>query len=235
MQGIYLLLLKGISVDLADSQGNTALTSVRQLLDIQAYSEALHLTTILIQAGTNLNHVNHEDKTILSYSVTHGDASSDLTRLLLNHGAKVWPSFNLTDSSNSKKQQCEIVEHLTKEREQSAFTWFLKNVMEKYSLANMDKTIFLLSSSMGEDPARMQNHIMRVMMHYGHKSTKAFGPMFQEIKQRMSAFWTQPQPLRYLCLKQIRKSIGPKNLSDDECMQTLNVPNTMLQYLQLGK
>ena len=232
VQGIYLLLLKGISVDLTDADGDTALTATKYLLDLGAYSEAMHLTTILLQAGANLNHVNRRDRTLLSHSVTHGDDCSDLTRLLLNQGARVFKSFNAVDNS---KKQCGLVEQLTQEREQSAFTWFLKNAMEKYSLAGMDKTVYLLSSAMGEDPGRMQNHVMRVIMHLGHKSTRAFGPLFQEVKQRMSGFWTQPQPLRYLCLKQIRKSIGPKNLSDDECMATLNVPNTMLQYLQLGK
>ena len=71
-------------------------------------------------------------------------------------------------------------------------------------------------------------------MHLGH-SRLALGPVFNEVRAKMAPFWTRPQRLGYLCLRQVRKSIGPKKLSEDRLLlETLNIPNTMLSYLQLA-
>ena len=56
-----------------------------------------------------------------------------------------------------------------------------------------------------------------------------------KVRAKMAPFWTRPQRLGYLCLRQVRKSIGPKKLSEDRLLlETLNIPNTMLGYLQLA-
>ena len=56
-----------------------------------------------------------------------------------------------------------------------------------------------------------------------------------QVRAKMAPFWTRPQRLGYLCLRQVRKSIGPKKLSEDRLLlETLNIPNTMLGYLQLA-
>ena len=50
-----------------------------------------------------------------------------------------------------------IVDRLAMERERSAFTWFLRSVMEDGSgLAGREETLRLLSHAMGDDPVRMQ-------------------------------------------------------------------------------
>ena len=49
------------------------------------------------------------------------------------------------------------MDRLAVERERSAFTWFLRSVMEDGSgLAGREETLRLLSHAMGDDPVRMQ-------------------------------------------------------------------------------
>ena len=73
-----------------------------------------------------------------------------------------------------------IVDRLASERERSAFTWFLRSVMEEGGLSGRAETLSLLSHAMGDDPVRMQSHVMRVMMHLGH-ARLALGPVFNEV------------------------------------------------------
>ena len=74
------------------------------------------------------------------------------------------------------------MDRLASERERSAFTWFLRSVMEEGAngLAGRAETLSLLSHAMGDDPVRMQSHVMRVMMHLGH-ARLALGPVFNEV------------------------------------------------------
>ena len=78
------------------------------------------------------------------------------------------------------------MDRLASERERSAFTWFLRSVMEEggpnglNGLAGRAETLRLLSHAMGDDPVRMQSHVMRVMMHLGH-ARLALGPVFNEV------------------------------------------------------
>ena len=77
------------------------------------------------------------------------------------------------------------MDRLAAERERSAFTWFLRSVMEDAGgsgLAGRAETLSLLSHAMGDDPVRMQSHVMRVMMHLGH-SRLALGPVFNEVSK----------------------------------------------------
>ena len=71
------------------------------------------------------------------------------------------------------------MDRLASERERSAFTWFLRSVMAN-GLAGRAETLSLLSHAMGDDPVRMQSHVMRVMMHLGH-ARLALGPVFNEV------------------------------------------------------
>jgi hypothetical protein len=200
------------------------------MLAKELFQEAHLLALLFLQTGSaDINHANAAGRTILSHSVAHGDAAILTSRLLINHGAKVLPANPVVDISKGSS----IVAQLALERERSAFTWFLRSVMDNSGLAGCDETISLLSHAMGDDPVRMESHVMRVMMHLGH-SILAMGPVFNEIRAKMAPFWTRPQGLRYLCLRQIRKSIGPKKLSEDRLMETLNIPNTMMNYLQLA-
>ena len=61
-----------------------------------------------------------------------GDAAADLTRLLLNQGARVWPTE--ASASMAGLSGDEIVREVATERDQSAFAAFMREVMRRQSL-----------------------------------------------------------------------------------------------------
>lgn len=195
-----------------DSLGNTPLLQIQHLLCRQLFTEAFEIASFMIlessmSSGIKVNHVNVANRTLLTYSVVHGDACAPLTRLLLNFGAKVWP-FKAVDIGDTH-----IIDKLYQEREQSSFTWFLRSLMERGCLLNdANETLYLLGTSMGEEPARMRRHVTRTMLQLG-KGVLANGPLFLQLKGSLMPFWCKPQELRYQCLKSIRRSLGPKRLS----------------------
>lgn len=186
------------------------------------------LAQVLIQGQCNVDHVNRKQCTLLSYSVTYGDRSLSLTRLLLNVGAKVWPE--------DTRWLIDPVHRLNLERDCSAFTWLMKSLMrEENDMTNFEQTLYLLGQCMGQEPIKMRTHVTGVMQHLGGQTShKAMGALFVRVKSQLCVYWCQPQPLKYLCLKRIRQTIGPKNLSDENKLKSLDIPNPMLHYLQLG-
>ena len=93
---------------------------------------------------------------MLSQSVTFLDESIELTRTLINHGARVWP-----DSSLSKPSS---VAEIIQDKEQSAFTWFLRALINQRGLDNSSQSLECLCHEMGRDPERMKSHVQRVML-----------------------------------------------------------------------
>ena len=93
LDSIYQLLGFGFDLRRTDgAAGDTALTAVRALLDRRLYHEAHLLALLFLQAGSaDANHVNAAGRTLLSHAVEHGDAAIHTSRLLINHGALVWP------------------------------------------------------------------------------------------------------------------------------------------------
>lgn len=76
---------------LKDENGNTALlVSGRKLLEEKQFDKAVELVKILLDEGADVNVINHENRTLLSYSISCMDDSIRLTTLLLNYGADVW-------------------------------------------------------------------------------------------------------------------------------------------------
>lgn len=74
-----------------DKYGNTALlVSGRKLLEEKQFDKAVELVKILLDEGADVNVINHENRTLLSYSISCMDDSIQLTTLLLNYGADVW-------------------------------------------------------------------------------------------------------------------------------------------------
>ena len=92
--------------------------------------------------------VNLQGRSLLSQSVTFLDESIDLTRVLINHGARVWPDSGLTNPTS--------VAEIIQDKEQSAFTWFLRAVIKQRPLASTDTTVNCLSHEMGKQPRRMK-------------------------------------------------------------------------------
>ena len=149
-------------------------------------------------------------------SVTYLDQSIELTRLLINHGARVWPDTNLTNPTS--------VPEIIQDKEQSAFTWFLRAVINQRGLENSSETLDCLCHEMGRDPDRMKSHVLRVMLRLVGLShiivllvifsqsegrfPRVLGPVFLQLKVTMAPFWSQPQRLRYLAWQGVRRSIG---------------------------
>ena len=100
--------------------------------------------------------VNLQGRSLLSQSVTFLDESIDLTRILINHGARVWPDSELSKPTS--------VAEIIQDKEQSAFTWFLRAVISQRGLDNSSQTLDCLCHEMGRDPDRMKMHVQRVML-----------------------------------------------------------------------
>jgi hypothetical protein len=237
-----LLLNTGADPNAMDSRGNTALLYVQHLLSRGLFSEAAKIAQIMLEKmmttklkgsdGSGINSVDASNRTLLSHSVAHGDQATDLTRMLLNFGAKVLPSeavaatlLSATSSSSplSKEDDENIVRELTKERDQSAFTSFLRAAMRRQTLEGAEATLDLLCHAMGEDPTRMRSHVPRTMLELG-KGASVNGPLFIKLKETMAPFWSRPQSLKYQCLKRIRRSMGPKRLNNRGCVERLRLP-----------
>ncbi len=195
------------------------------------FSEAAEVARLMLEriAGDVDLAINRVDaasnRTLLSCSVSYGDKSADLTRLLLNYGAKVWPAEEADPSaaSGNAADDDRIVSQLARDRDQSAFTWFLRSVMRRQTLAGSEATLDLLCHAMGEQPCRMRRHVPRTMLELG-KGAGVNGPIFLRLKERMAPFWSRPQPLRYQCLKGIRKAMGAKRLNGRGCVAKLRLP-----------
>ena len=82
-----------INVSLEDIQGNTPFNALQCLLSRGLYRQSFLIAKCLLQnSNCDVNHVNLEGRSLLSHSVCHGDNSIDLSRLLLNNGAKIFPT-----------------------------------------------------------------------------------------------------------------------------------------------
>ena len=135
---------------------------------------------------------------------------------------------------------------LETERHQSAFTWFLQSVMETYSLQNTEDTVRLICQGMSEEQdtsSKPKAYVLSTMIHVGkYGNRNCVAPIFVQLKNQMSVYWSLPQPLTYHCLKAIRKSLlRPKNdlLSQESSKLSsaspqLNLPSRIMSYLQLN-
>ena len=123
-------------------------------IDIDLVTNVIHDISGLVV--TRFLPVNLQGRSLLSQSVTFLDESIDLTRILINHGARVWP-----DSALSKPTS---VAEIIQDKEQSAFTWFLRAVINQRGLDNSSQTLDCLCHEMGRDPDRMKRHVQRVML-----------------------------------------------------------------------
>jgi len=87
-----MLLSHNIDISLTDNQGNDCLAFLAVLIEKGLFRESFELATALLEhSRCDPNRLNQSGLTLLSYSVAQGDATIDITRLLLNHGASVLP------------------------------------------------------------------------------------------------------------------------------------------------
>lgn len=219
------LLDAGARLDLSDGAGDTALSCVQRLLSADRMAEAAEVAELFLTGDRpcDVNNINAAERSLLSHSVTHLDRAEELTRILVNHGGRVWPRPAPSGPVS--------VPELTRDREQSAFTWFLRSAMTSSSLAGAENTLTCLSHEMGRDPGRMKSHVLRVMLVEG-KHPRVLGPLYLQLKTTMAPFWSEPQQLRYLAWNSIRKSIGPKRLAKGS--RQLGLPSPLRRYLTLS-
>jgi len=200
--------------DIYDSQDhNSPLTGLHVLLDRNMPQASLvKLAQLLLAHDFNADHINGQERTLLTYSVSKGDSALDLTRCLLNHGALILPA------------RSNVV------RDRSAFTWLVRSLMKEQSLDSHRETILLLCQNMAEvvGPEAMRSHTLSTMIHLGH-SASVMAPLFLQLKSILAPFWSQPLDLVHLCRSSIRHSLGPKNLSLGTTK--LNLPPSLSQYL----
>merc|ERR1712088_1092206 len=165
------LLQAGASLDQRDLEGSTPLVSLVCLLEQKQFAVAAQLAALFLASDSNcdVNSVNQEGRSLLSYSVTYLDSSAELTRLLVNHGARVWPSPTVPKNPT--------VDQIRQDKEQTAFTWFLRAVIKQRTLASTDTTLNCLSHEMGKQPRRMKAHVLRVMVSEG-RHPRVLGPVF---------------------------------------------------------
>ena len=218
----------GFDVTLEDCDGNNSLVLLSKLLDRKLFNEAVTIAEAILQhPKCDANCVNKSGRGLLSYSVTHGDAAADLTRLLLNHGAQVLPV--------RASQGCDANE-VARERESSAFTSFLRAVMRRQDLESSHVTLKLLCDALAVDTEFMRTHVLSTMLHLGQQSSGAnsagMASLFVELKSTMSPYWRQPLPLRYLCVSRIRDALGPKKILTGA--QDLKLPSSLLQHLHFN-
>ena len=83
---------KGANVNLTDNNGDTPLLYVRILLrgGASTVNKACAIIQLLVNAGANINAMNNDNRTLLTYSVSYLDQCVLVTRALLNSGCSVW-------------------------------------------------------------------------------------------------------------------------------------------------
>lgn len=140
----------------------------------------------------------------------------------------------MLNSQQGDEERKDVVRQVGLEREQSAFTWFLRSVMGQgpvWFWENCQETLYLLGDVMGEEPARMKCHVTRTMLQLG-KGALINGPLFLQIKTALMSYWASPQDLRYQCVKKVRKILGPKRLGP-RSVSGLPLPKKLQKYVRL--
>jgi len=215
-----------------DDVGDTLLLRTRHMLVRGLTEEAAALAEVLCLLGPDVagvNVVNAQGRTLLSYAVAQADGALALTRVLLNHGGRVWPG---REAVAEEDDGTDLINRLTREREQSAFTWFLRAAMTRCAAASgrwasplegAEETVLLLATTMGEEPARMRRHVTRTLLQLG-RGAALNGPLFLELKLRLAPWWERPQPLRHQCARRVRRSLGPARLNDSAALGVLRLP-----------
>lgn len=193
-----------------DGEGNTPLLAGgRKLLKLGEFDKAAELAAILLRAGSQPDASNAEGRTLLAYSVSHVDEAIELSRLLINAGASVWPLAG--ETSTEQAASSDVAGPSTSSTEStpapvdSIFTCYLRAIMRKRRLDEACfQTLSLIAQSMGEQPSRMHTHVMRTMFDHA-RCVRVLGPVFLQMKLTMSQHWGQPQSLQTLARTTFRK------------------------------
>merc|ERR1719330_698519 len=210
LESVKLLVLAGADLKATDQNEDSCLTLVRHLLDHGHYKLSTDVTSLLIEHGADVTHVNSSGRDLLSYSLSHLDHSFCLTKLLLNAGGWEWSHHH---------------------SQYSPFSLLLRSLMREQSLENATKTLDCVGQLMSESPTNMKKLVISSMVKEG-RASKVNGPLFQQIKDRMSGHWTSPRSLRQLCWTKIRKAVGVKRLGTGG-LRNLKLPSRLIDYFNM--
>ena len=221
------LLEAGADPNIPDENGETPFLSTRNLFERRMYSIAHAIIRVLIydyplslgnvsHTKVNVNACNKSGESLLSYAVQHGDSTADVTRLLLNSGASVWEEEGATNlESKVKRTQKRSPERLNcshSVRNDSAFKWYLRSLMRgNTDIESSKQTLYMLCTAMEsqQHPISMRQYIDTTMVELG-VAPKINGPLFKKLRAEIAPFISNPQSLRFICIKSIRKSIGKR-------------------------
>ena len=197
-----------------DDHGDSALTMVRHLLEAGQHERAQEVAVLLLRHGADSRHTNMCGWSLLAYSLTHQDASIQLTRTLLSHGASVLPDTPGLAAS-------------------SPLRVFLSSVVRAQALEGGRDTLALLGQVMARRPARMKAHVLaalRAEARYPNLRTMA---IFQEVRERLSPHWTGPTSLLHLSLHASRRRLGLKRLNSGQLPVAPRLANYLSYKLTL--
>lgn len=184
------LLAGGASPHYKDNAGDTPLLYVKNLLKEHLYSPAFTVASLLLGAGAEVDDANCEGRTLLSYSLSHGDKALGLTRLLLDHGANIWGSQG-------------------KDNDQSAFLRIFTTAMQLHSLSPLLRSLHLICRLMSSQPGRMRAHLQRNMTSHG-RCHVVYKGLSSELLRLMEPYYKQPQSLSSLAALAAREALPPR-------------------------
>ena len=220
LERIEQCLEKGVDVNSRDERGETALSHVKVLLRHGYFLLAFQVANMLLDHGADVDAEDYGHQTLLSHSVASVDHASDLTRLLLNHGADVW-------HGTDEEHPCQATQVC---RADTPFGSFLQAIVRRRCVDGALVTADLLGRMMGSRPELMRSLVLRSMVRHG-RYIRILGPVFLKLKSLLSPYWRQPPRLQYAAWKVIRKSIRPLRLVQE--LQQLGLPPALNRFITL--
>ncbi len=217
------------------------LPQLHHLLRRGLHAEAARAAAVILQSDPSAaNAVDPATgRTLLTFSAECADRSADLTRLLLSYGAKVCPGREVGCCPEERSEN--LVADLGRERESSAFTWFLRGAMARCALSDSggdlsdaEQTVALLGAAMGEEPERMRRHVTRIMLALG-RGAALNGALFLQLRLRLSPWWRRPQPLKHQSARRVRRALGPKRLGEEKAVATLGLPEKLKELVRMER
>ena len=178
-----------------DDHGDSGLTMVRHLLEARLVDQAQEVAALLLEHGAPPRHTNMCGWSLLAYSLSYQDASLELTRTLLSHGASVFP---LSDAFSPTS---------------APFRVFLSSLVRAQSLSSARDTLSLLGQVMARSPARMKAHVLSSLVAEARYPNLQTLHVFEEVREVLAPHWRRPSSLLHLSLHASRRRLGLKRLN----------------------
>ena len=217
------LIGQGVGVNSCDNKGDSPLTLVRGLLDLNQFRLATDLASLLVKAGADVNHANLEGRTLLACSLAHLDNSFQLTTLLINAGARILPTPGqirahlplntflravLFQHCDTEQSLLNCDKTLCDNPSASEYSLNKTYISHDMSTKGYGKVLCLLATSLSADPARMKQAVEAGLVAEARFPNSALPRLVESLRKSFAAYWTQPSSLSTLCLHRIRKSLA---------------------------